>query len=94
MISSSSRYANSKIVTQTIKGRDIQYITPSAPVSYTFQYNYYISNGSDRIDNIANGFLGNPQQWYVIGDANPQIMKWFDIAPGTILRIPRAAAVS
>ena len=91
MISSKSRYADSKIVTQTVNGKDVQYITPSAPVSYTFQYNYYITNGSDRVDNIANGYLGDPTQWHFIGDANPQIMQWFSIPPGTILRIPRVA---
>jgi len=94
MISSKSRYANSKIVTQTVNGKDVQYITPSAPVSYTFQYNYYVTNGSDRIDNIANGFVGDAQQWHVVGDANPQIMEWFQIPPGTILRIPRVSVAS
>ena len=94
MISSKSRYANSKVVTQTVNGKDVQYITPSAPTSYTFQYNYYIVNGSDRIDNIAHGFIGDSQSWHVIGDANPQIMQWFNIEPGTILRIPRVAVAS
>lgn len=94
MISSRSRYANSKIVTQTINGKDVQYITPSAPVKYTFNYNYYIISGSDRIDNIANAYFSDPAQWHLIGDANPQIMEWFDPDPGTVIRIPKVSASS
>lgn len=91
MIASNSRYANSNLVTQTINGKDIIFITPSSPIAYTFAFNYYIVDGSDRIDNITAAFLSDPTQWFVIGDANPQIMNWLSIEPGTIIRIPRVA---
>lgn len=94
MISSKSRYANSKIVTQSVNGKDVRYITPSAGQSFTFQFNYYVINGSDRIDNIANAFLGDPQQWHLIADANPQVMQWFNLVPGTVIRIPRISVAS
>lgn len=94
MIASNSRYANSTLITANINGNDVVYITPSAPVSYTFTFNYYLVNGSDRIDNIANAYLGDPTQWSLIGDANPQIMEWFTITPGTVIRIPRVAVSS
>jgi hypothetical protein len=88
LISSNSRYAQSSIITENVKGKDVQYITPSSPSAFTFKYNYYVVNGSDRIDNIGAAFFGDPTQWYLIGDANPQIMSWFSITPGTIIRIP------
>jgi hypothetical protein len=94
MIASNSRYANSALVTEDVNGKDTIYITPSAPVSYTFKYSYYIVNGSDRIDNIAAAYFGDPTQWYLIGDANPQVMNWLSIPAGTIIRIPQVAVSS
>lgn len=94
MISSSSRYANSTLVTENINGNDVVYITPSEAVSYTFQYNYYVINGSDRIDNISNAYLGSPLIWYLIGNANPQIMNWLEVSPGTTIRIPKVSVSS
>lgn len=91
MIASNSRYADSQLITETINGKDRVYITPSAPKSYTFSYSYYITNGSDRIDNIAAAFFTNPTQWHMIGDANPQIMNWLSIEPGTIIRVPQVS---
>lgn len=92
MISNKSRYANSKLVTETITGKgDVVYITPSAPTSYTFRYIFYVVNGSDRIDDIANAYLSDPTQWHLIGDANPQVANWFNLTPGTIIRIPQVS---
>jgi hypothetical protein len=92
MISNKSRYANSKIVTETIAGKgDVVYITPSAPTAYTFRYIFYTVNGSDRIDDIANAYFSDPTQWHLIGDANPQVINWFSLTPGTIIRIPQVS---
>ncbi len=91
MISNKSRYSNSVLVTETVGGKDVVYITPSAPTAYTFRYVYYVVNGSDRIDDIANAYFSDPTQWYLIGDANPQIMNWFNLTPGTIIRIPQVS---
>jgi nucleoid-associated protein YgaU len=91
MISNNSRYVNSKLVSDTKNdGTQVIVITPSDAVSYTFTYTYHIVNGSDRIDNIANAFYGDATKWWKIGDANPEIMKWDQLVPGTVLRIPNA----
>lgn len=91
MISNNSRYANSTLVTDTKPdGTNIIVITPSDAVSYTFTYTFYTVNGSDRIDTISNAFYGDPTLWWKIGDANPEIMKWDSVPPGTIIRIPNA----
>jgi hypothetical protein len=42
----------------------------------------------DRIDLIANKFLGDPSLWWIIMDYNPEVVDPFDISVGTILRIP------
>ena len=91
MISNNSRYANSLLVTTAnFDGKPAIAITPSEAVSYTFAYSFYVVNGSDRIDVIANAYYGDPTLWWKIGDANPEILKWDQIPPGTVLRIPNA----
>jgi nucleoid-associated protein YgaU len=91
LISNNSRYVNSALVTQTKDdGTQVIVITPSDAVAYTFTYTYYAVTGADRIDTIANAFYGDPSKWWKIGDANPEIMKWDSIPPGTVLRIPNA----
>lgn len=94
MIASNSRYVNSPQVTQNIEGKDTLYITPAAPTAFTFQYSNYVITGSDRIDNLASTFIGDPTQWYLIGQANPQIMNWFNLVPGTIIKIPTVSVAS
>lgn len=91
MISNSSRYANSVLVTDTKNdGTQVIVLTPSDAISYTFTYTFYTTTGSDRIDTIANAYYGDPTLWWKIGDANPEIMKWDSIPPGTTIRIPNA----
>lgn len=91
MISSGSRYANSKLVTEKKEdGTDVIVITPSQAQAFTFTYSYYVVNGSDRIDNIANAFYGDPTKWWRIADANPEIMKWDTLDAGVVLRIPNS----
>jgi hypothetical protein len=89
MIAANSRYADSALVTLPgPSGSNVIVITPGQAVPYTFKYVYYITKATDRIDEIANAYFSDPSQWYRIGDANPQIMDWSDIPPGTIIRIP------
>jgi nucleoid-associated protein YgaU len=91
MINSKSRYVNSLLADATNQdGVAVIAVTPSRAVTYTFTYVFYVTNGADRIDTIADAYYGDPTLWWKIGDANPEIMKWDDINPGTVLRIPNA----
>jgi phage tail protein X len=89
MIDPGSRYATSTVVgIDKADGTSISTIVPSPPVVYTFTYSPYQFTGADRIDNLANTFYGSPQAWWSIADANPEILDWSNVAPGTIIRIP------
>lgn len=91
MIGSNSRYVRSKLADATKQdGTHVITITPSRAQSYTFTYSYYVVTGSDRIDNISNAFYGDATKWWVIADANPEIMKWDNLEPGLVLRVPNA----
>lgn len=91
MISSTSRYTNSQLITaKKNDGSDVISITPSKAVAFTFSFSFYVVTGSDRIDNISNAFYGDPTKWWRIADANPEIMKWDNLTPGIVIRIPNS----
>jgi nucleoid-associated protein YgaU len=94
MISTNSRYKTATLTTEEVDGKSIIYIIPPTPQVTVFQYSYYTITFADRIDSIANTYLGNPVLWYLIANVNPQIMDWLNLQPGTVIRIPQIATVS
>jgi hypothetical protein len=59
------------------------------PTYATKFYTYEWKDG-DRLDLIANKFLGNPQFWWKIMDLNPEVINPTQISAGTLLRLPNA----
>jgi len=57
------------------------------PVYSANFYTYEWKQG-DRLDNLANKYLGNSQFWWKIMDINPEIVDPFNMEPGTLIRIP------
>jgi hypothetical protein len=55
------------------------------------QINYvdYLWKDGDRIDSIAAKFFLFPTRWWIIAEFNPKINDWFNVNPGTNIRIPR-----
>lgn len=106
MISANSRYSTSNVVMDVNQdGEDVLVITPSRQVNYVVTFTYYQVRASDRIDLLAYKFYGNSGKWWVIADANPEIMDWSrmgeeitSVTPGTpspvvgyLLRVPNQA---
>jgi len=58
--------------------------------TYSTKFYIYEWKDGDRLDNLANKFLGNPQFWWKIMDLNPEIINPTAITPGTLLRFPSA----
>lgn len=85
MITSRSRYVDGRIVPQS-DGEVAAYRSfpnvPSDQIVYTW-------NQSDRLDRVADRYLGAPGFWWKIMDANPMIQSPYDIRPGMQIRIPR-----
>lgn len=96
MITANSRYSDSTLVTvkkasTNLTGNsNVLTITPSHQAAYTFNYIFYTVTVKDRVDSIANAFYGDVNAWYHIGDANPEILDWSNLKPGTVIRIPSA----
>jgi hypothetical protein len=88
-MNANSRYAINRLV--TLRGSDGKIrntIIPNFPAQLLFNYTYYKWNQIDRIDLVSYDFYGNEQSWWMIGEANPEILDWTTIPIGTVIRIP------
>jgi hypothetical protein len=91
MIYSDSRYADSTIFKAYDVARDSYLVTTFRNFpEETSGFRYYTWVEGDRMDVVADYFLGNPSFWWRIMDFNPEIIDAFDIAVGTTIRIPNA----
>lgn len=92
-ISSGSRYASSQIVTMTdARGVTRKTILPPQPQSRTFTVTDYTWTADDRADLLAARVYGDETKWWVIANANPAILDWTYVKPGTIVRVPSDVA--
>lgn len=84
-----SRYANAPVITVPGTGNPRRVITVSPQQApYSFRYQSYQMRAADTVQSLAAAFYGDPGQWWVIADANPQIAFFSGLEPGTIIRIP------
>lgn len=94
-ISANSRYAGSVVgpVTNSA-GVTRNTILPATPKDTTYRVSFYTWRAGDRMDLLAYRFYGDERLWWLIADANPEIVpaasSLFSIAPGTLIRIPDA----
>lgn len=89
MIGQDSRYTTAKIVTASgPDGEPRQEMRVAFPRPKLITYTFYRVVAGERIDTIAWDFYGRADLWWMIADANPEIIDWFELAPGEVLRIP------
>lgn len=88
MITPNSRYAQSPIVAVNKDGQVANVIVASQQTAKTFSYVSHMMTDNDRLDNLANQYYGDPTAWWQIANANPELIDWSSIPPGTVLRIP------
>jgi hypothetical protein len=62
---------------------------PSKP-RLSFNFTFYQWTSTDRVDHVARYFYDDETQWWIIANANPEILVWDEVEPGTIIRIPSA----
>lgn len=51
-------------------------------------YTTYSWKTGDRLESLATRFYRNPELWWIIAEANPQVADVQAIPAGTVLRIP------
>jgi hypothetical protein len=59
------------------------------PSSTRITYINYTWVDGDRMDYLAQVYLGSSILWWKIMDVNPTIQSPYDIPPGTVIRIPK-----
>lgn len=90
-ISLRSRYNRDAVV--RVAGRDgilRPTIVMAQPAEMSFNYTTYAWQDSDRVDALAQYFYGDETAWWLIADANPEILVWDEVPLGSLLRIPDA----
>jgi hypothetical protein len=89
-------YQNSRYYTQLIDYVSFTQDGNSNPiVFYEFDVIGKISwwehtyNQNERLEQLAYQYYKRPDYWWIIPEYNPEIVDFTNIAPGTIIRIPR-----
>lgn len=73
-------------------GRTVVLKRTREPVATELALVYQVREG-DRLDLLAHKFFHDPRKWWLIADANPDVLAPDDLlAPGRLLRIPRDRA--
>lgn len=88
MILPGSRYADSTVAAVDKGGTNVAVIVPGAQNAYSFSYVGHTVTIGERIDGIAFQYYNDATLWWRIADANPEMLWWDGLEPGTILRIP------
>jgi hypothetical protein len=92
LISRTSRYQrNFTALVADHAGNPQEYIVHRQPVAMTLQVNDYLWTQDDRVDSVAADFYGSETSWWMIAEANPQVLDWTEVAVGTRIRVPRVA---
>lgn len=90
MITADSRYALSYVTNISYFGETRQTIMPSPPAQeWVFDFSWYTMTSATRIDELAALVYGDASKWWLVADANPEVLDWHDVAPGTVIRVPR-----
>ncbi|MDX2298430.1 MAG: LysM domain-containing protein [Xanthomonadaceae bacterium] len=71
------------------EGRSVPLKRTREPVETELALIYQVREG-DRLDALANRFFHDPRKWWLIADANPDVLTPEQLlVPGRQLRIPR-----
>jgi phage tail protein X len=90
-ITADSRYVTATVTTAVgPDGETRQEMRPAFPKSRLITYTYYRVIDGERVDTIAHDFYGRGDLWWMIADANPEILDWMALDPGTVIRVPNA----
>lgn len=88
MITAASRYADSALaLVSSSRGTNLT-VVPSQQREWAFNFTYHQVNGADRIDLLADQYYSDARLWWMIADANPEVLEWSTLTVGQTIRIP------
>lgn len=85
-----SRYASSGALVRTPILGQVRSAVFRDEVSLPSASKSYVVVEGDRLDNLAAQFLGKAELWWVIADANRELLLPDPLIPGTVLLVPDA----
>lgn len=88
MITPFSRYANNTIQSLVVQGVSRPTILINTPGERRINFSTYTWRLGDQIEYLAYSAFGDEQSWWIIADANPEILFWDNITPGQQIRVP------
>lgn len=90
MIFEGSRYDREPVVrAPTTEGVSYPALYPRFVPNPSFVARSYRTVTGDRLDVLASQAYGSAELWWVLARANPDVFYPEDIAPGTIILVPR-----
>lgn len=95
MIFEHSRYATGTEIEPAAKpdGSVVQAIRIPLYYGTAFSARKHITREDERMEEIAAEYYRDPEMWWVIAIANPEILYPDQFEPGTVLRIPDVSPV-
>lgn len=88
MIHSDSRYLNNPVSVVTSDRGTHQSMTNPFPEDKQYSFSYYTVEEGVTTDWLGFFETGEGCLWWMIADANPEILDWHDLKPGTVIRVP------
>lgn len=89
MITPFSRYANNTIQSLVDnKGVSRPTIIIDTPGERRISFSTYTWRLGDQIEYLAYSAYGDEKSWWIIANANPEILFWDNIPPGQHVRVP------
>lgn len=88
-VNATSRYAEGTIsvVDDPQRGQH-QEVVPGPAVDRSFAFTFYQVTDGDTVDMLGYTFFGAGQLWWMLADANPEIIDWNNLPVGAVLRVP------
>ncbi|MCA1781565.1 MAG: LysM peptidoglycan-binding domain-containing protein [Dermatophilaceae bacterium] len=96
MIPSNSRYASEGVEVRSVpdrEGEPVKAIIPPNWYGRNFEAKRHTVTRGERLDQIAFRYYRDPNMWWVIAVANPEILYPDSIPGGTEVRIPLASSL-
>jgi len=89
-ISNTSRYAESTV--DYFSKKENSEVLPIVLYKFdsltSISYTVHTYTSGETFHGLSQQYFQNPALWWAIAEYNPEITDLFDVAPGTLIRIP------
>ncbi|MFI7083871.1 hypothetical protein ACIBUR_09720 [Streptomyces anulatus] len=92
-ISLTSRYQrHATALVKDRHGRLQLAIMHRGPESRSLRVSDFRWRGDERVDDVSTRYYGSESSWWMVAEANPQILDWTQVPAGMQIMVPRGLA--